>query len=366
MKINCSRKELFEGIQTAGRAVSSRSSLPILGHILIRTQNERITLAATDLEIGVECIVRAKVETPGSLTVPAKVISEVLSTLPDTEIALSVDENNRVTVKWGTSDYQILGLPPEEFPMLPEVKDDVSFKIDKAELKRIIHQTSFAVSQDESRASLTGVLLQVTEDGLKLVSTDTHRLCIVEAPASEIKGETQAIVPGRAMAELQRVVEDEEGTVDVSVSHSQILFKSDDTLLISRLIEGQFPNFQKVVPQDFDKELIIPTDQLQQSARRAAIVARDDANRIVLRTGEQKLTITAESATVGKAYEEVDIAREGEDIEMAFSSKYLLDFLAVIETEAIEMQLTGPLSPALLRPQDSDNYTYVLMPMQIK
>lgn len=366
MKIICSRKELFEGVQTAGRAVSARSSLPILGHILIRTGEERVSLAATDLEIGVECTIPAQVEEAGSLTVPARVISEVLSTLPDTEISLSVDENNRVTIKWGTSDYEILGLPPEEFPMLPDVKDEVSFKIEKAKLKRAIQQTSFAVSQDESRASLTGILLQLHEEGLRFVSTDTHRLCLVDCELTESQGETQAIVPGRAMAELQRVVEDEEGTVDVAVSHSQILFKSEQTLLISRLIEGQFPNFQKVVPQDHDKTLIIPTEQLQQSVRRAAIVARDDASRVVMRTDDAKLTITAESSTVGKAYEEVDVARDGEDIEMAFSAKYMLDFLAVIDTEAIEMQLTGALSPALLKPQDSLDYTYVLMPMQIR
>ena len=366
MKIICSRKELFEGVQTAGRAVSARSSLPILGHILIRTQNDRIKLAATDLEIGVECSVPANVQMDGSLTVQAKVITEVLSTLPDTEVTLSVDENNRVTLKWGTSDYEILGLPPEEFPMLPEVKDEAAFKIEKALLKKSIQQTTFAVSQDESRASLTGILLQLHEEGLRLVSTDTHRLCIMECEVSDIRGETQAIVPGRAMAELQRVVEDEEGTVDVSVSQSQILFKSDDTVLISRLIEGQFPNFQKVVPQEHDRSLIIPTEQLQQSVRRAAIVARDDANRIVMRTDDAKLVITAESSTVGKAYEEVDVARDGDDVEMAFSARYLLDFLSVIDTEAIEMQLTGGLSPALLKPQDNENYHYVLMPMQIR
>lgn len=367
MKVICSRKDLFEGVQTAARAVSSRSSLPILGHLLIRTQDSKIRLAATDLEIGVECSVTANVEEAGSMTVPARVFSEVLSTLPDTDVILSVDEGARVSLKCGTSDYQILGLPAEEFPMLPEVKDEISFKIEKATLRKAIEQTIFAVSQDESRASLTGILLMLQEENLRMVSTDTHRLCVTDSLITEGKGESTAIVPGRAMGELHRIVSDkEEGLVTVNVSQSQILFNVNDSILVSRLIEGQFPNFQKVIPSEFSKKLIIPTEQFMQSVRRAAIVARDNANRIICRTDDAKITITAESSTVGTAYEEVDIVRDGEDMEMAFSAKYMLDFLGVIDTESIEMQLTGNLSPALLKPQESEDYSYVLMPMQIR
>jgi DNA polymerase-3 subunit beta len=366
MKITCSRKDLFEGVQTAARAVSSRSSLPILSHLLIRAQDNSLRLAATDLEIGVECSVPAKIEEEGSLTVPAKIISEVISTLPDNDVTLSVDENNRVSLKCGTSDYQILGLPPEEFPMLPEVKDDMSFTIEKADLRSAIERTLFSVSQDESRASLTGILFILEEGELKLVSTDTHRLCLIVCPVDKSKGQTRAIVPGRAMNELHRVIPDEDGAVTVSVSQSQILFAIGNTVLISRLIEGQFPNYEKVIPQEFNRKVIIPTDQFQQSVRRAAIVARENANRIVLRTADDKLTVTAESTSVGTAYEELDIVLDGEDIEMAFSAKYLLDFLGVIGAESVEMQLGGSLSPGLLSPQDDESYSYVLMPMQIR
>lgn len=366
MKVICSRKDLFEGVQTAARAVSSRSSLPILGHLLIRTQEDKISIAATDLEIGIECLTPATIEEAGSLTAPARVFSEILSTLPDSDVVLTVDEGNRVTLKCGTSDYQILGLPQEEFPMLPEVKDDISFTIDAGVLKSAVQRTIFAVSQDESRASLTGVLFLLEDGGLRMVSTDTHRLSLVDCTPTGSKGEATAIIPGRALNELQRVVEPTEEPVSVSVSQSQILFNVDGTVLVSRLIEGQFPNFQKVIPQEHEKTLTVPTEQLLQSVRRAAIVAREDANRIVLRTTDSKLTVTAASNTVGSAYEEVDVVRDGDDVEMAFSSRYLLDFLGVIETEAVEMLLTGNLSPALLKPQGDESYHYVLMPMQIK
>lgn len=250
--------------------------------------------------------------------------------------------------------------------MLPEVKDDVMFTVEKSVLRRGIEKTIFAVSQDESRASLTGILVMVEDESFRMVSTDTHRLCMIDLPVAEVRGQASAIVPGRAMNELHRIVADEEGTVTARVSQSQVLFDVDGTILVSRLIEGQFPNFQRVIPQEFNKKLTIPTEQLQQSVKRAAIVARDDANRVILRTADSKITLTAESSTVGTAYEEVDVLREGEDIEMAFSSKYFLDFLGVADTEAIEMQLTGNLSPALIKPQDSEDYSYVLMPMQIR
>lgn len=365
MKVVCARKDLFEGVQIAARAVSARTSLPILGHLLITADEDRIKIAATDLEIGMECVVEANVQEPGSMTVPARVFSEVLASLPETDVALWIDDTNTVNIKCATSDFSILGLPPEEFPMLPEVREEVSFVIEREALREGIRRTSFAIGIDESRAILTGILMQVTEAGLKLVATDTHRLCVLDCPLVESRGAVNAVVPGRAMNELPRVVPEGEGTVSVGISSSQIKFKVGDTVLISRLIEGQFPNFEKVIPTEHTKSLIIPTEQFEQSLKRVAIVARENSNRAVVETQDGKLVITAESGSVGKAHEEVEIVKEGEDIKMAFSARYLLDALAVIDTEAIEMELTGELNQALMRPQGQEEYLYVVMPMQV-
>jgi len=365
MKVICARKDLNEGIQTAARAVSARTSLPILGHLLITAEDDRLRIAATDLEIGMECIVEANVQEPGSLTAPARYIGEVLSELPETDVALSVDESHAVSIKCATSDFSILGLPPEEFPMLPEVKEEVSFTIDRETLRGGIRKTSFAVGVDESRAILTGILMQVTENGLKLVSTDTHRLCVLDCALVEVRGEVNAIVPGRAMNELPRIIPEGEGTVSVGISSSQVKFKVGDTTLISRLIEGQFPNFDKVIPTEHNKKLIIPTEQFEQSLKRVAIVARENSNRAVLQVEDGKLILTAESSIVGKAHEEVEIVKEGEDIKMAFSARYLLDVLGVVDTEAVEMELSGEVNQALIRPQGQEDYLYVVMPMQV-
>lgn len=249
--------------------------------------------------------------------------------------------------------------------MLPDVVEETSFTVDRDILISGVKKTAFAVGADESRAILTGILMQINENGLKLVSTDTHRLCVLDVPLIESHGATNAIVPGRALNDLARVIPEEQGAVSVGISASQIKFTADDIVLVSRLIEGQFPNFERVIPTEHTKTLIIPTQQFEQSLRRASIVARDNANRIIARTDNGNLTITAESGSVGSAHEEIEIVKQGEDTKMAFSARYLLDVLGVIETEAIEMELSGEVNQALIRPQGQYDYLYVVMPMQV-
>lgn len=365
MKVICARKDLHEGVQTAGRAVSPRTSLPILSHLLIKAEEDKLRIAATDLEIGMECVVDARVLEPGSLTAPAKVITEILAALPDTDVALSVDESSTVSLKCGTSDFSILGLPPEEFPMLPEVREEVKFTIENDVVREGIAKTSFAISADESRAILTGILMQVNGDTLKLVATDTHRLCVFECHVADSEGAQNAIVPGRALTELSRIVPEGDSTVSVGISQSQVMFRIGDTVLVSRLIEGQFPNFERVIPQEHTKKLTIPTEQFLQSMKRVAIVARENEHRTTVQTQDGTLVLTAESGNVGSAHEEVEVLKEGDDLKMAFSARYLLDMLSVIDVEAIEAEFSGEASPVAIRPQGQDNYVYVLMPMQL-
>lgn len=368
MKISCPRKALYDSIQTVQRAVSSRSSLPILSHIVMTAQDGGLTLMATDLEMWVSRAAQADVEETGSVTVPARVISEVLASLPDEDVTILQKEGGRVALECGASSYELLGLEPGDFPKPPEVESEASFTIKAQDLRLLIDRTLFAVSQDTSRVTLTGVLLVLEDSALKAVSTDTHRLCLSAVDVSEPTGAMQHIVPERAMGEVHRLAGelDPEAAVTIRASSTQVLFECGESRLTSRLIEGQFPNYEKVIPTDYDKKLIIPTEQFRQAVKRAAIVARDDANRITFETYGGTLKLSAESPNIGIAKEEVDVVREGDDIRMAFNSKYLLDFLSITNTEAIEMELTGELSPALIRPQGVYDYTYILMPMQVR
>lgn len=391
LKAIATRKALFSAVQTVAHAVSGRSPLPILSHILLRTEEGGLRCVATDLELGISCRVAATVQEPGALTAPARTLVEVLGNLPDkSDVALSVDRSHTVHLHCGgqgagvaRSDYKILGLPAEEYPQLPEVADAVSFSVPQAVLKEMIRKTIFAVSSDEGRAILTGILMVIDENSLHLVSTDTHRLALCSVPLQEVRGTQNAVVPARTMNELLRLLSEEEGNVHVTISSNQVRFNlpgEDEVQIVSRLIEGQFPPYQRVIPSDSLRRLIIPTQPFLQAVKRASIVARDSAsaNRIILHTNEDRLELTAENQIVGSAYEELEVRREGDDVQVAFNARYLMDVLSVIEEEEVTLELTEPLKPGVIRPvpqppvgEEEKSATYplqylcVLMPMQI-
>jgi DNA polymerase-3 subunit beta len=372
LKAICSRKDLFEGVQTVGHAVSGRSALPILSHILVQSEGETLRLSATDLELSISLTIPARIEEEGGLTAPARLLTELLNTLPDADLALSVDRSHAVRLHCERSDYKLLGLPAEEYPRLPEVKDTNRFVIAQSLLREMIKQTSFAVSTDEARAILTGILMVFEGETLRFVATDTHRLAVRTAKVKEGHGAQQAIIPARAMNELMRVLDDNEGDVTVCLSENQVLFVTPDGIsVISRLIEGQFPNWQRVIPTNRLRRLTLQTLPFQRAVRRASIVARNANYRVILRSLDDKLTINAESSLEGVAYEEVEVVREGDDLDIAFNAKYLLDVLSVIEEEGLYLDLTEPLKPGVVRPilpeseENTGDYLCVLMPMQI-
>lgn len=380
LKATCPRKDLFEAVQTVGHAVSGRNPLPILSHLLLQAEDNYLRLIATDLELGISCRIPAQIEEGGGLTAPSRTLTDVLANLPDKgEVAISVDKSHTVRVNCERSDYKILGLPAEDYPKLPEVKDAVAFSVPQAKLREMIRQTIFAVSREETRAILTGILMAFDGETLTFVATDTHRLAVKTIKVKDGRGSQNAIVPSRAMNELTRLLTDSEGDVQVTLSDNQVRFAlpgDEDVQIVSRLIEGQFPNYQRVIPAGHQKRLTIPVESLRRAVRRASIVASENANRVVFRTEEEKLVLTAESRAVGNAYEEIEVLREGDDVEIAFNAKYLLDVLNVLEEDGLHLELSEPLKPGVIRPipnrtneeqvelPESD-YLCVLMPMQI-
>jgi DNA polymerase-3 subunit beta len=366
MKLTCARKELYEGLQTVTRAVSGRSSLPILSNVLLEPGTDGVKLAATDLELGMECRVPASVKEEGPITLPAKTLSEIVSALPEAEVTIAADDHHSVIITCRRSEYRIHGLPAVEFPPLPEVGGNVTFTMPQALLREMIRETILAVSPDDTRPVLTGIYTVLTGDRLTLAATDTHRLAVRAAAVGEATGDAAVIVPERAMNELMRILEaGSEQPVSVKVDQNQILFRTETTCLVSRLIEGQFPKYERVIPSQHTKKLTIPREEFQQAVKRAAIVARDNANRVVMRTDGENLTIRAEAGDLGQAYEEVEILREGDDIEIVFNARYLQDILGVLTTEGLYLEMTEPLSPAVVRPVGDEQYLMVIMPMQL-
>jgi DNA polymerase III subunit beta len=366
MKVTCERRDLHEGLQTVARAVSSRSSLPILGNVLLDPETDTLRLAATDLELGIERRVPARVGEAGPITLPAKTLSEIVNVLPEAEVTIAADSTGDVVLTCRRSEFRLHGLPAEEFPVLPEVGAEATFSLPEGELGRMIRQTIFAAASEDTRPILTGVYTVLTDRTLMMVSTDTHRLALRQGTVSEATGEVAAIIPARALQELSRGLEPEgEQPIQVRLDRNQVQFRSERLAVVSRLIEGQFPKYEKVVPSEHTRRLTIQKDEFQQAVRRAAVVAQHNNHRIIMRTAGEMLTLTAEG-DMGRAHEEIEVIREGDDIQIAFNARYVLDCLGVIDSEGLYLEMTEPLRPAVMRPVGGPDYLMVIMPMSLQ
>jgi len=388
------RRDLFDGIQMVGKAVSTRSTLPILMHVLIKKDEEsgKISITGTDLNMWIEHTLPSYQDsigglgTGGAATAPARNLTELLSAMPEANVELMAEGGAGLSgapfyalhLRCNKANYKLLGLAPDEFPPVPQLKGDTTFKVKRSDLRDAVKQTLFAVSTDESRPVLTGVLLSYAAGKLRAVATDTHRLAVRELETVDGDGpDIHGVAPASAMQEVLRMAVDD-GFVTVTLSENQIQFRVDDektgagTTLITRLIEGQFPSYERVVPASHDKRLTIEREALLSAVRRAAIVAREgSANRVILRTSRDgdgdRLTLTAQSGNLGDALEEIEILRDAEepDVEIAFNAKYLIDVLSVLEGEGLYLELTESLRPGVVRPTESSDYFCVLMPMQV-
>lgn len=369
MNVTLARKEFHEALTIAARAVAAQTSLPVLKNVLLLAKGDTLTLTASDLELGIEVSIPARVETEGSLTVPAKLLQELIGSLPEADLTLEALQE-QVQIRCRKSTYALPTLDAEDFPALPEVTCTHSFQLPQATLREMIRQVTFAVSDDDTRPILTGVKLTLEAGLITLAATDTHRLAVRSAPTqSATGGDLQAIVPGRALNEVLRLLAEDETPLTMELDERQIRFRTASTLLVSRLIEGQYPKYERVIPSGYTRRLLLQRDELMSALQRCRIVARDAAqkDRVILQADRtvlgDTLKISSEGET-GKANEELEITSEGEALTMGFNVEYLLDALKAIRTNVIALEATESLSPAVLRPVDDSSYLTVVMPCQ--
>lgn len=368
LNVTCPRSALHEAVQTVSRGVTGRSTQPVQNNIYFESSGEHLRLVATDLEfISVEALLPVKVGDEGAVTAPARLLTELVSTLPEGDVSLAADENQALAIACEKSHYNIRGLSATDFQMLPAIGEGIRVSLPQSQLHEILRQTAFATSRDETRPILTGALFEFSEGTMQVVATDTYRLALRKAKV-DVRPEppVTAIVSARALNELLRVLDPEaEEPVSLAASANQIEFEAGSYKIASRLIEGQFPNYEKVIPGSSERHVTVAVAELEPALRRALIVAREDANRIVLKPTDGALEITAESQDVGKVEEQVPAEFEGEPTEIAFNARYLLDVLEAVDVERITIELSGPLNPGMVRLEGNEDYLYVLMPMQI-
>jgi len=375
MKIHCDRKRMEEGVLTVAKAISQRSPLPILSHLLIQTiSDDQIKLAATDLELSIETVIPAQVLKPGSLAVPARIISDILTQLTDKELVMeSIDEEvaGKMELRTPNSQYTIHTLAADDFPAMPRVDERPTLTLPQSVFKNMIRNVAFAAAQaDESRAILTGALMDFKSEKVIMVATDGRRLAKMEERlVPPLAREERVVVPARALHELSRLLHEEgEHPVDIILSSRQISFKLDQVILITRTLEGEYPNYQQVIPSSFLQKVSINRAKLVSALKRALILAqeRESPRLFNFAISSQQVVITSQTQDLGQAYEEIPITLEGEGMEIAFNGKYLLDVMGNLASEEIQLNLIGSEKPALVTDSQLEQYKYIIMPVKIK
>lgn len=363
MKFRISKEAFVDGLQKVQHVVSNRTTLPILSNVLLVAKDGRLQFTTTDLDVGITGSVEAQIEKEGSTTLPAKRLVSIVRELPASEVEVAVDSKNHASIRSGPSFFKIIGLGEAEFPPLPDFSGAKEFKIPQADLRDGLRKTSYAISTDETRYVLNGIFTSFRDGKMTLVATDGRRLAMadsdLEFPASH---ETDVIIPTKAVQELQRLLGDS-GDVVVQLSDSQISFAVDDSLLCSKLIEGNYPNYRQVIPGDSNERVVISREALLETVRRVSLLSSDKSNSVKLVFSENRVEVTANSPDVGEAQESMDIAYEGTPLQIAFNPEFLQAPLRALDAENVYLDLIDEMSPGVLRIEG--NFLYVLMPMRV-
>jgi DNA polymerase III subunit beta len=371
MNVSVMQENLVRGLGIVSRAVSSRATLPVLANVLLKTDNNGLKLTATNLEIGINCWVPGKVEGEGEITVPAKLLTDLVASLPNARIDLQLSQKDRtLKVTCGGSRSSIKGIDADEFPVVAAIGDAPATSVDSRALRDALGEVVFAAATDESRPILTGVLTRLAGDRMTLAAADNYRIAVRNLTVAQpVAAETSIVVPGRSYAELMRILPDAEQPIDITITpnKSQVLFHMEGIDLVSRLIEGQFPNYEPVIPTAHSSRAVVDREAFLAGARRASIFARDSANIVkveVAGDGSNEVSITAHAADVGDNADVLEASVEGQATTIAFNARYLIDVLSNLGADEAALELSGPLAPGVIRGIGKDDYVHVIMPVR--
>lgn len=368
MKVICGKEELVRGIQIVQTVVSPRSTLPILSNFLFESEGQQLKLSSTDLEVGVSCYIKGEIVKEGSITIPAKRFGDITRELSEKEnIEIKTDDTNQISVKSGKSKFMLMGLPKNEYPVLPQFPEEKTFTLAKDLLRTMLRRTAFAVSTDETRYVLNGVYMVAESGILKFVSTDGRRLSYISRELPDKKLSVRAIIPTKAVNEVQRILQADEKDeeVKIGVTENQIAFRIGDITIISRLIEGTFPNYEQVIPKKHEVEIKVGVKAVLSAVRQMALLTSDKAAAVKFLFAKNLLRISASAQGLGSGEVELDIDYAGGNIEIAFNPAFMIDILKNADSETVHFELTSSLNPALVSPENDKNYQCVVMPMRL-
>lgn len=368
MKVICEQRDFLEALNIVGRAITPNTTLPVLNNILIKAEGKNLLFSATNLEIAIRYFISCEVRNEGSITVPAKLLMSYISLLPEGKLEISTEEGLQFAVKSKNSQTKMKGVHADEFPVIPEVEKGVSFQIPVKQLQVAVDQVAFAASQNPSRPVLAGVLFVTEKDVLKFVSTDSYRLAErkIHLPAP-VETDISCIVPARTTSELGKLVSKANiDFVETQMSKNQVLFRIGDIELISRLIEGKFPDYERIIPKASKTKIEVSNSDLSQVVRRVSLFARENNNSIKISvTNDGKMNISTDETKIGEDKADLDITLQGENNKVALNAQYLLDVLATLHEEKLYLEFNDKVSPIVVRPCKSQDYVYIIMPLKV-
>lgn len=365
MKIKVDKSELSKGIQVVGNIITPKNMLPILSNILFETQKNKIKLTTTDLDIGISYTLDAEILEPGSITIPTKRLSDVVKEMPGGTVSLTTKKNNIVDIQLENCEFKLMGLPKEEFPKLPEFKDKDVVVFEQSALKEMLYLTSFAVSHEETRYVLNGLLFEIkngAEATVKLVGTDGRRLAVAERKLPiKIHKDIKIIIPFKTVQELLRNLQDD-GEVSLVIGSNQVFFEMDGLIIISRLIEGEFPDYQKVVPAASSTKVRLNKDAFMLVLRRANLLTTPDFQAVRFELFKNKLVVSKTTPDIGEFREEIPLEYSGKEMAIGFNPNYLLDMLKNWRTDELTFEFFDAEKPGVVR---SSEYVYIVQPMRL-
>ena len=376
MKVTILQENLARGLGIVSRAVSPRSTLPVLANVMIATDEGRLRLSATNLEMGITCWIAARIEDEGSTTVPARTFADLVNTLPGDQVALTLDVSSQtLNLRSGTSTNDIKGIDAQEFPPMPVPDMDGAVKINTSDFKEMIHQVAFSASTDEARPVLMGVLVLVENDKITMAAADGFRLSVRSATLSTSAQEPiNVIIPARALSELARIAADGEESISMVVpkGRGQVVFRAKNVELVSQLIEGTFPDYQQIIPRSYKSRTLVSTSSLLKACKQAEIFAREGTNvaRLDIKPAKgemepSEVEISATSEETGKNETIVEATVDGSGVLIAFNVKYLREALEVIRTPNVALETSAANAPGVVRPVGEDDFLHVIMPMHL-
>ncbi len=370
MKIVCFRDTILKAINSVVKGVATKTTMPILEGILIQTNDNEIKLTTYDLEIGIEYVMECEVKEQGSTVVNAIMFSEIIRKLPDTEIHISLNEKNLLEIECEGSLYKLATMNPEEFPELPKIEIENSIEVEQNILKNMIRKTIFAVSSEESRPIFTGCLFEIEDNKLTVVSVDGFRLALRSINLNNQSNNFKAVIPGKTLNEVNKIITDSFETVKIGISKNQALFEMDNCKVVTRILDGEFLNYKNVIPNNWETRIKVNKNSIQNSFERISLISSSTVEKekkypVKVQVDIGKVTISCTNQT-GDAKEELFVSTEGKNLEAGFNPKYFLDSLKVIEDEEVYIEFGTNISPCLIKSIEKNDYTYMILPIRLK